>query len=113
MDKFVLKLKLLKVFLSFSIDLELNPNEELKSLIWDLNYVSCFVLGLRQIIENFLKKEIENIKKIDFTQFYKEIDYDEISFNIIFPKEKKGISSIFHFPKLTEILNEKINLYTS
>ena len=93
-EKLLLNLKFIKSFLSFSLNIEINDKE----LIF-LKYKLCNGLTT---LKNIIEILIDN-----FYQCYKFIDFDEISLNILFPRNRKGVNITLKYPNCTQYLNGK------
>ena len=108
LKEFIGILSLLKSFISFSLNLEINYDDLMKNNEW-IKTLGYYFSQFAQIIQYFFKfYYIRAIKQFGFINEYKSFDLDECSINIFFPKEKKWFTTILKFPGLSEYFNKNL-----
>ena len=101
LEKLVMNLKFLKSFLSCSLNLEISNKE----LIYLKERFYNIFPNLKYFIENFLIGMLKMVDRLGLEDFYKSINFDEISIYITFPKFRKGVAITFRLPRFTEFLD--------
>lgn len=107
-NKFIEVLNYLKLFVSFSFDLEL----DYKEIIGNSKETKNFEY-LQSIIGNLIKRyiisRIELHKEIGCTNSLEKINFDEIVMSSFLPKSKNGIKSIIKLPGFSQFIIDNLN----
>ena len=109
-NKFIEILNYLKLFVSFSFDLELDYKEIVGNIIEPKNFEPLH-MAIQEIINMFIFKRINMHKGLNLIDSLEKINFDEIVISSFLPKSKNGMKSIIKLPGFSKCIIDKLNKY--
>ena len=100
----------LKLFVSFSFDLELDYKEIVGNIIEPKNFEHLH-MAIKDIINMFILKRIDMHKGLNLIDSLEKINFDEIVISSFLPKSKNGMKSIIKLPGFSQFIIDKLNKY--
>ena len=108
-DNVIQKLEYLKSFLSFSMDIEFDSKNILKTLPFFIdNYKinnNSYVTKFKNVLSSLIKNSGLICELFDI---FKIFLFDEFCISLVFPKYKNGFAIIGKFPKLSKVLDDLV-----
>ena len=106
-NKFIEILNYLKLFVSFSFDLELDCKEIVGNNIEPNNFEQL-LRAIQVNISMFIFKRIDMHKTMGLINSLEKINFDEIVISSFLPKSKNGMKSVIKLPGFSQFIIDKL-----